>query len=40
MEDEKIEITVPSGYDFVQEGNHYYFIEKKENKKFASWVQK
>jgi hypothetical protein len=24
----KIEITVPDGYDFVQEGNSCYFIKK------------
>jgi hypothetical protein len=36
----KIQITVPDGYDFVQEGNSCYFIKKKDNKNFASWEQK
>jgi hypothetical protein len=36
----KIEITVPEGYDFVQEGNSCYFIKKEDNKNFASWEQK
>ena len=36
----KIQITVPSGYDFVQEGNSCCFIERKDNKNFASWEQK
>jgi hypothetical protein len=40
MAGKKIEITVPEGYDFVQEGNSCYFIEKKDNKNFASWEQK
>jgi hypothetical protein len=43
MEDikgKKIQITVPEGYDFVQKGKTCYFIEKKDNKKFASWEQK
>jgi hypothetical protein len=40
MNGKKIEITVPDGYDFVQEGNSCYFIEKKDNKNFASWEQK
>jgi hypothetical protein len=40
MNGKKIEITVPDGYDFVKEGNSCYFIEKKDNKNFASWEQK
>ena len=40
MKGKKIEITVPDGYDFVQEGNSCYFVEKKDNKNFASWEQK
>jgi hypothetical protein len=28
MKGKKIEITVPDGYDFVQEGNSCCFIEK------------
>jgi hypothetical protein len=31
----KIEITVPDGYDFVQEGNSCYFIKKKDDKNFT-----
>jgi hypothetical protein len=40
MNGKKIEITVPDGYDFVQEGNSCYFIKKEDNKNFASWEQK
>ena len=36
----KIQITVPDGYDFVQEGNSCSFIKKEDNKNFASWEQK
>jgi hypothetical protein len=39
MKGKKIEITVPDGYDFVQEGNSCYFVEKKDNKNFAKYHQ-
>jgi PP-loop superfamily ATP-utilizing enzyme len=35
----KIEITVPEGYNFLQQGNSCYFV-KKRVQNFLSWENK